>query len=309
MPARQKTTPTKAYRDGGIPSGSLHESIRDHAKQRMLHFFSYLAFSRMLSVRFAMLYSTVLDSGKIIKAAATEQADTGFREKQQGRPIFDKTNPSLMGTPATSFDRMDAAHFCNLGIVSQIKQACLNSNDPLLVNLVQRLQSFAGDTKWLPQRINIGPDRVIDQLHHRLALDFWSKPIKWDQFKTYLEEAKKALSKYMNQQSGYPLLEEACEAYIEFYSQAMTRRAVLTPAIRRTLIRKRRKNGLPVTAELLHTKTADHHGERLCAHLTGSLRAELSELVAIGISTCVATQAAKDTQLSQLRLEISKLLP
>jgi hypothetical protein len=81
---------------------------------------------------------------------------------------------------ATACGRTDAAHYCNLGIEAKfrarIAELARPETDQIAFDLYEALKAICGNTKWLPQRINIGPDRVIDKLHGELRSRCWTAP-------------------------------------------------------------------------------------------------------------------------------------
>jgi hypothetical protein len=80
----------------------------------------------------------------------------------------------VVDRPATAFQNIDAAHFCNLGIEPSFI-AKLDLSDDLTKGLYAELKTYAGNTRWLPQLVNIGPDRRIDILHGKLAGEILKK--------------------------------------------------------------------------------------------------------------------------------------
>ncbi|MCQ8279335.1 hypothetical protein NFI95_12870 [Acetobacteraceae bacterium KSS8] len=153
-------------------SGPLTHALPRHAEQRAKHFFLFLfalqATCDMVSARTGRQF----DPLAIVREAATHQIDSGLRQNSARDP-FDSTDPGVVNINGTSFSKIDAAHYCNLGLAgdfSILKTAAAADRDN--AEMVELCEILAGDTVWLPQKINIGPDRVIDQLHYQLAQAF-----------------------------------------------------------------------------------------------------------------------------------------
>jgi hypothetical protein len=100
---------------------------------------------------------------------ATDQIGSGLRSQRSVYTDFDKDDPEVVEQPTTRFTRSDAAHFCNLGLKPGLESACQGSD--FLRDGCERLKVYAGNTMLMPQAVNIGPDRVIDDLHGTLALE------------------------------------------------------------------------------------------------------------------------------------------
>jgi hypothetical protein len=78
------------------------------------------------------------------------------------------------------------------------------------------------NTRLLPQRVNIGPDKIIDALHGALAtkiLESGKPPVTASNMEIYFDWAKKALGTYKaEQQSVGKNGTAACvDAYLECY--------------------------------------------------------------------------------------------
>jgi hypothetical protein len=130
----------------------------------------------------------------------------------------------MVDKTCTAFQRMDATHFCNLGIEPgyDIKISNLGSQDQMVFILYESLACCCKNTRLLPQRVNIGPDKIIDALHGTLAikiLDSGTAPVTASNMKAYFESAKEELGTYkIAQQFGGKNGTAACvDAYLECY--------------------------------------------------------------------------------------------
>lgn len=153
-------------------SGPLRHALAGHAERRATYFFDFLFY---LSAACDLIFhgtGHVAQPADIVREAATHQVDKGLRRKAGG-DNFDATDPNVVNSNATSFNRIDAAHFCNLGLGGDFARlASLAQRDDDAAELVSICIAMAGDTVQLPQEINLGPDRVIDQIHYELAQHF-----------------------------------------------------------------------------------------------------------------------------------------
>lgn len=124
---------------------------------------------------------------------------------------------------------MDAAHFCNLGLDvhewGRVTRAAeqLPGGDEYIWELIDLVEVSAGDTVQLPQRINIGPDRVIDKVHWQIANSFFQTPgklITVARIVEYVSVAKAALQVYSNDhlRQGHLGLDACCQCYLTGYS-------------------------------------------------------------------------------------------
>ncbi len=156
-------------------AGDLKSSLYRHARERANHFFYYLFLMRVLVNRLnAVAPHLRLGGADGVSVTATDQIDTGFRRgKWTEYRAFDDTDTGVVTQNSSDFGSMDAAHFCNLGIDPGFlaRTSTAAASDPIASDCLRFLERVCGNTQQLPQRVNIGPDRVIDVMHGDLALD------------------------------------------------------------------------------------------------------------------------------------------
>lgn len=206
-------------------SGSLKDALRMHAYERCRHFFSYVYTAKLLTDYVNARHGLKLKPTDVPEHKATEQVDSGLRSTDTVYFGFDSTDPNVVNLSATGFSKLDAAHFCNLGIDPGCrgKFGALASADQVVERLFMALITFSGNTRWLPQRINIGPDRIIDKFHFELALEILASgkpPITTSNLKSYLAGADKALKDYGDKQAfnGNVGLAACVDAYRACYA-------------------------------------------------------------------------------------------
>jgi hypothetical protein len=157
-------------------AGDLKSALYRHARQRARHFFSYLYVMKVLVNRLNALDPALnVRPTEGLQVTATDQIDVGRRSDLPAYQAFDAGNAGMVNESSTGFGSTDAAHYCNLGVnrsfVARIATSKKKAGDDLIVKrCLETLERLCGDTEQLPQRINIGPDRVIDRLHGDLAL-------------------------------------------------------------------------------------------------------------------------------------------
>jgi hypothetical protein len=207
-------------------SGVLKDELRKHAYERCRHFFLYLFFYKALIDWLNAKYNYGLSAKGLLKIHASHQADTGFRSSDAQHSEFDATDATIVDKICTAFLRMDATHFCNLGIdpAYGIKISTLGSQDNMVFTLYNSLACVCSNTRLLPQRVNIGPDKIIDALHGELAthiLGSGKPPVTASNMELYFDSAKKALGTYKaEQQSAGKNGTAACvDAYLECYNK------------------------------------------------------------------------------------------
>jgi hypothetical protein len=172
-----------------VLGGQLDTVLHNHAQERARHFFSYLFFMKVLVTHLNKApYNLKLRDDEGLEVVATDQISRGFRSTNVGpgaHRVFDPKSAATVKTFATDFTRMDAAHFCNLGIkpafVTKIAKYITDAHhpvDPIPRDFYLLLKMTCGNTEPLPQRVNIGPDRVIDSLHAELAAAMLKGPEK-----------------------------------------------------------------------------------------------------------------------------------
>jgi hypothetical protein len=160
--------------------GKLENALHDHAQERAIHYFLYLFYMKVLVSHLNKSpYDLKLAQDEGVEVVATDQINTGFRSTNIGAGAyheFDNASAATLQQSASAFTRMDAAHFCNLGIkpafvtkISKYASKAHHAIDPIPMDFYQGLKKICGDTELLPQRVNIGPDRVIDKVHGLLA--------------------------------------------------------------------------------------------------------------------------------------------
>ncbi len=185
-------------------SGRLEDMLHVHAFERCRHFFLFLYTIK------AIEYLNNKDTSRApILAAngfdikAMHQIDDGFRSEDPGHVDFRRDDDTVIDETATSFTNTDAAHFCNLGIKPSFTGQLDLSNQHVF-DLHEQLKVFAGNTTWLPQIVNIGPDRKIDVLHGELATKFLkdttSAVCSRSRIAEYINEATLRLTNYALQQ-------------------------------------------------------------------------------------------------------------
>lgn len=187
-------------------SGTLKDALRMHAYERCRHFFSYVYTAKLLTDYVNARHGLNLKPTDVLEVIATDQLDSGVRSNAVEYYGFDAKDPNIVNQSATACGRMDAAHFCNLGIDlgCRNKFGALAGSDPIVQRLFEALKVFSGNTRLLPQRINIGPDRVIDRLHGDLAtaiLAGGKPPVTTTNLKTYVAMADNALKEYAEKQN------------------------------------------------------------------------------------------------------------
>lgn len=231
-----------------VLSGSLSNVLYRHAEQRCFAFFIYLFYVKILTERANNLHNANLQAHDAVEHKATHQIDSGFRQPNQPHYYgFDDNDPNIVNKSATACGKMDAAHFCNLGIDSRYQNAFaqLGRNDAALNDYYENLKKICGDTRMLPQRINIGPDRVIDQLHAELAVRFLragGPPITRQNVTTYCQEGIKSIARYQATRGAGIV---ACaQRYADFYAAAQSE---MWQSISGSVAASCAAHGLPVT--------------------------------------------------------------
>lgn len=209
-------------------SGSLGDALLHHASERCRHFFLYLFFYKALTDRLNASHGQKFSSNGGVSLAATHQFDSGMRIKGAQKEHyfgFSDTDPEIVRKPATACGETDAAHYCNLGLDPGFQASvALHANpatDRIAFDLYEALKAICGNTKWLPQKVNIGPDRVIDELHGVLAMRMLNgkPPVSALNRAAYLAEARRQMGEYAAKHAGLGNLGlKACaDAYIECY--------------------------------------------------------------------------------------------
>lgn len=183
-----------------VKAGSLGHELKGHAFERAAHFFFFIVTMKMVVHELNRLggAGTPHRHSKWVSVKATDQIGSGLRSEHEVYTAFVKTDPAVVDAPTTRFTKSDAAHFCNLGLKAGFDTVCHASD--FTRDGYERLKVYAGNTMQLPQKVNIGPDRKIDVLHGRLALqmldDDAAVVFSRDRVKTYVEQATLALEAY-----------------------------------------------------------------------------------------------------------------
>ncbi len=211
-------------------AGTLVDSLVHHASERCRHFFLYLFFYKALTDRPNAVHNRAFSPNGGVNLAATHQVDSGMRikagtEKRESYYGFSETDPEIVKKAATACGETDASHFCNLGIEAKFQAEIANlakhHADRISFDLYEALKAICGNTKWLPQRVNIGPDRVIDELHGVLAMQMLNgkPPVSATNRAAYIKEARKNIAAYGEEKrrAGLVGLTACADAYIEFY--------------------------------------------------------------------------------------------
>ena len=223
MPQRKKSprSPTSPNL-----SGPLGEALKFHAYRRMVWLFRYLFAVKASCDYIAKRGGVVFNPLQIITAAATHQIDEGLRSDNIQHTIFDSTDANVVNISSTEFTSTDAAHFCNLGLKPDLwARLCsvaeaLPGTDEAVWLFVELAETSAGDTVQLPQRINIGPDRVIDRAHFTIARDILQSgnPILSEANLTYYTAvATNYMQQYIVTKAASPGLVTCCRFYLLSY--------------------------------------------------------------------------------------------
>jgi hypothetical protein len=217
--------------------GKLESALHYHTKERALHFFLYLFDMKVLVTHLNKPpYNLKLEPDEGVEVVATNQINTGFRSTKIGPGAyhpFDSTSVATLAESASAFTNMDAAHFCNLGIkpafVTKIAQYTSNAHhavDPIPMDFFEMLKKVCGDTELLPQRVNIGPDRVVDKLHGELAakmLKGASKVISQKNVDDYKTAAVDAMTDYRDaaEKAGDLGIVACANCYLAIYNDSL----------------------------------------------------------------------------------------
>jgi hypothetical protein len=222
---RIQTEPNPAL---AILAGTLGDALRMHAAQRADYFFFFLFCHRALSDRLRTTHGVNLGHAEGVSAKATHQIATGMRSGDGAYYDFLDKDASIIDQAATACGRSDAAHYCNLGVtpsfLGKANAFARPDIDPTAFKLREMLEVMAGATRQLPQRVNIGPDRIVDQVHGRLAVAFLdgTPPMTAANYRTYLDSCAGAMTIYRNshEAKGNHGLAACCDCYLDFYGGA-----------------------------------------------------------------------------------------
>lgn len=207
-------------------AGSIGEALAMHARERAVHFFNFL-FAISACCKRAAVAGVAINPWDVVSVVATHQVDKGFRMKPANKAYydFDDTDAKVIERSASSCRNTDAAHFCNLGLNAGpwAQLAALSANDPHLFAMLEMAKRLAGNTRHLPQRINIGPDRIIDEAHGVLAVALLQNGgpiVSTFNVAAYMQHCAGVLKTYRDaaEAEGLHGLVACCDAYLKVYA-------------------------------------------------------------------------------------------
>jgi len=216
-----------------VLSGGLGGELQAHAYERCRHFFLFVVTIRALElVNNDVLKRKAVQAVSGFKAKATHQVDDGFRidndpdedDEIKKYAEFGHDDPNVVDLPTTAFQNTDAAHFCNLGIEPGFVGS-LDLTDAVTNGLYEELKVYAGNTRWLPQLVNIGPDRRIDVLHGKLAAtvlkDTGNAVCSRARIADYVSQARSSLQVYVETKTKQKKRGVAActQCYLKAYAQ------------------------------------------------------------------------------------------
>lgn len=203
-----------------IFAGTIAWALDMHARERVRHFFMFLFAVDACCRRAKALGKADIAAWSAVSPKATHQVDTGFRKVDPIYYDFDEADPAVVNRSASSCRNTDAAHFCNLGLVAGpwTELAAAATGDKLLFAMLEMAKAFAGNTRHLPQRINIGPDRVVDVAHGELAIQFLKTGgpvVTTSNIQAYLDRCDADMSVYRAgaAKAGMAGLAACCDVY------------------------------------------------------------------------------------------------
>lgn len=202
-----------------VLAGTLRHALVGHTKERMRHFFLFLYLYRMLM---HVLQCPPDEWAGHVSVKATHQIDVGMRRDEAWDVVFRKEDASVLDLNASAFRRVDASHFCNLGLSPALAGLCGPSSGVLVMSLYAQLVRVCGNTRLLPQRINIGPDRVVDKAHGDLCMEFVASmaggvaPVSRVLFDAYKKRVVARMAEYRSTQllNGNVAVAECADIYI-----------------------------------------------------------------------------------------------
>ena len=209
-----------------ILAGVLGDALRMHAAQRAQYFFNFLFGYAALSAQLRDVHGQTLGPAEGVSVKATHQIAYGLRRGDDAYFLFQDKDPKIVDQPATACGRTDAAHYCNLGIrpafLTKANQFARPDIDPVAFKLRAMLEVMAGATRQLPQRVNIGPDRIVDKVHGALAMQFLdgTPPLSSANFEAYIQRCLQDMSTYQQAHSskGNLGIAACCQCYLDFYT-------------------------------------------------------------------------------------------
>jgi hypothetical protein len=268
-----------------VLSGTLRAAILAHTKERMRHFFLFLYVYRML----VYVLQIPADSwARHVSVKATHQIDVGLRRDEAWDIAFKKDDVSVLDLQASAFRRVDATHFCNLGLAPSLAALCARSPDGRAMHLYNALERVCGNTRLMPQRINIGPDRVVDKAHGDLCLAFLKQmatgaaPISLPFFAAYRELVVARMTAYGKGQAdkGNEAVAEAAGIYIATLSESEPPMELRTQGATSRWIKTRATHSEEVWATLLGNAEGDFFGYGFDRDDSTSIAAFVSRRVA-----------------------------
>ncbi len=208
-----------------ILAGTLQHALRMHAAQRLNYFFSFLFYYKALTERLRSQHGLTLTETEGVSVKATHQIAFGLRRDNPGYYDFVVSDPEIIHQSATNCGRTDAAHYCNLGIkaafIKKITPYVGASVDRMAFDFFDSLEVYAGATRQLPQRINIGPDRIVDVLHGKMAMSMLNggPPLTSGNYMKYLGNCDREMARYRKTilGKGYHGLAACCQCYLDLY--------------------------------------------------------------------------------------------
>lgn len=211
-----------------ILAGVLGDALRMHAAQRAQYFFNFLFSYKALSDRLQEVHGQTLGPSEGVSVKATHQIAFGLRRGDDAYFMFQDKDPKIVDQPATACGRTDAAHYCNLGIeagfLAKANAFARPDIDPVAFKLRSMLEVMAGATRQLPQRVNIGPDRVVDKAHGELAMRFLEggPPLSTANFDAYIQRCSQDMATYCqtHQTKGNHGITACCQCYLDFYASS-----------------------------------------------------------------------------------------
>ena len=248
-----------------VLAGTLRHALVGHTKERLRHFFLFLYLYRMLV---HVLQAPPAEWAGHVSVKATHQIDVGLRRDEAWDVVFRKDDASVLDLAASAFKRVDASHFCNLGLAPSLGALCAESGDVRATALHAQLASVCGNTRLLPQRINIGPDRVVDKAHGDLCLEFLSRmaegtaPISRAFFNAYKDRVVSRMAAYRAAQiaNGNDAVAEASGIYMATLTESEPPTEVRTQGKTSRVIQTRSTHTEEVWTTLLGNAEGDFFG-------------------------------------------------
>lgn len=209
-----------------IFAGTIAWALDMHVRERVVHFFMFLFAVDACCRRARTLGKADIPAWTAVSRKATHQVDTGFRKTDPVYYDFDETDPAVVDRSASSCRNTDAAHFCNLGLVAGpwTRLAAAATGDRLLFDLLEMAKRLAGNTRHMPQRLNIGPDRVVDEAHGDLAIQLLGAGgpmVTTANIQTYLDRCTADMTVYRAgaAKAGMAGLAACCDVYIAVWAR------------------------------------------------------------------------------------------